>query len=222
MDAVTDDRRAMSPAEVFEAVKDDVPAMAERLLRNKPRRTQGYRDDLVQVGLTELWKVANRPDGYDPAVASPRTFAGRRVLGAMVDWLRDQRGMHGGRYRQVAAAAARGRAVPTVVELSRIAFRETDEAAGKGSDGYHWPALPPADHADDDAAEVAALIRQTGAVLAGAERSVLIEYVTTGRTLKEIGRRRGLSETRMSQVVSAAAGRVREAMAAKGMRGFHG
>lgn len=134
-------------------------------------------DDLYQEGMVEAWRLAG---SFDPSAASPDRFAYHRVRGAMLDHVR--------------------RLGPlTRYEWRRRRALDPEFAVNSGLAEYVEPAAHAFEPADEPAAELLAALRRVGVGLARGDREIILLRYVGDMTLKEIGARRGLSESRLSQ-----------------------
>ncbi len=211
--------RALSREEVFEKLTPFVAAAVERMVRRNSFLASD-REDMTQAGLMALWAIAG---DYDPAAgANLKTFAGQRITGAIIDHLRDKRNAFGMQARVCYSRKKAGHHVPTCASLdASVGNKGEHNPAGRSLDlAATVPSFDP-EHSDDPAAELKAAIGRTGAVLAAKERDVLVEYMTSGLTMKEIATAHGISESLVSQRVASAVRLIRVAMIARGMTSFN-
>lgn len=223
MDAVAEPPPQMTRREVFDAVAPSVVRLVERMVNRHPSQLASLRDDMIQVGHIELWRIA--PD-YEPARGQPSTFAMTRVKGAVIDWLRERRNMVGMRARLEMKRVKAGRAVTKCVRIEGMGSRfasNSDARYGASTGGANNnPADPPVydpEHADDPAAEIVSVLRTVGPWLTPSDRALLAEYAT-GATLREMADARGVSESLVYQQFTRAVGMVREEMDARELRTF--
>jgi RNA polymerase sigma factor for flagellar operon FliA len=199
-----------------------------RVVRRLARRLAPpvRRDELESAG---NWGLMEAVEAYDPQRKVPfETFAGFRVYGAVVDWLRRTRCD-----RWTAAMLAREYAKAESQVSNLLGYRPTEFEVCQflGWDRRHLTGLPRkttslsaivadadaagrpvllADEIEDYrrtrpraalAASVAAICRVTRGLPRGSRR-VFVLYFVRGLTMLEIGRRLGLSESRISQILS--------------------
>lgn len=220
MDAVAEPPPQMTRREVFDAVAPSVVRLVERMVNRHPSQLASLRDDMIQVGHIELWRIA--PD-YEPARGQPSTFAMTRVKGAVIDWLRERRNMVGMRARLEMKRVKAGRDVAKCVSIDArkagICQHNGSVQGSSSASGFVDPPVYDPEHADDPAAEIVAVLRTVGPWLTPSDRALLAEYAT-GATLREMADARGVSESLVYQQFTRAVGMVREEMDARELRTF--
>lgn len=178
-------------------VADDA---ADKIARRVPRWID--REDLVAAARLGLVDAARRYDPDNARGATFATFAGPRVAGAVLDWLRAQDPVSRS-YR--ARLRAEGRQAPQQYSLDA----EWDIPP------LAWRAWHPRDLRADYAEETAArLLRE----LPERWQRVLGLLYRDGLTMAEAGRRIGRSESAVSLLHKKALARMRERAAALGYR----
>lgn len=187
-------------------------------------------DDLLQAGMLGLLESVGK---YDPSKgASFETYAGIRIRGAMLDEMRRgdwaPRSVHKNNRRLAQTitqlehqqgGSVTDRDIAQALEISLEEYhnmlRDTAncrlfsyEEVNESDDAAELPSISGGDHG----AERSALMgRVTGAIegLSERERLVMSLYYDEELNLKEIGAVLGVSESRISQILSQAVGRVR-------------
>jgi RNA polymerase sigma factor for flagellar operon FliA len=200
-------------ADLLEKARPLVARLAAKVTRRLPYRLGLDWEELTQVGMIAAWEAAPRWDARRGAFA---TFVGRRVYGAMLDAVRAA-GVVGFTCVNIRRRAAAGEQVwVRSLSESTSGSHGRDEgdrltnyggrlAVGDnlaGADGRDAEYDPPADRVRD-------AVRGAGGWLGPGEAGVLADYFFGGMTLKEIGRARGLCESRVSQMVSGILKRIR-------------
>jgi RNA polymerase sigma factor for flagellar operon FliA len=221
-----------SPNELVESYAPLVKRIAHHLLARLAASVQ--LDDLIQAGLIGLLEAARN---YDAAKgASFETYAGIRIRGAMLDevrrgdWAprslhRNTRKMHEAmsrlEKRQGRAASDQEVANELGMPLAEYHAIARDSLCsrvfsfddlGGGGDDNPEDNLPGAGLSPAEGAQRDVLRRQLAAAIAGLperERLVLALYYDEELNLKEIGQVLGVSESRVSQIHSQAALRLR-------------
>ena len=156
-------------------------AVGKSLCRKLPKCVDAA--DLEQAGYFGLVRAAA---GFDPTRGvSFRTYAARRTRGEMLDFLRGQD-----------HASRRDRATGRAVKLVSI-----DADRGRG-DRPSTMARELPSKAEPVAADLADLLNHATRWLDGKGRLMVRMYAIDGWTMAEIGWRLGLSESRVSQVLS--------------------
>ncbi len=152
-------------------------------------------DELIAAGEWALWQAAER---YDPAASAVFwTYAQRRVWGAMVDWLRE-------------TAAGTRRHHVAVERFSEVAAKQRPTNRGRPGPGLQLEAafavydVPSAALERHD--EVDRQLRQ----LRERERVIMRLYHLDGLTMRQTAARVGLSESRVSQILTDALNQLRE------------
>jgi RNA polymerase sigma factor (sigma-70 family) len=215
MVATDDPNTAARPSptrqEVFEIVRPYVERHVNRLVGRNPH-LESHRDDLLQVGLLELWQVAER---YEPTLGKPHTFTMNRVKGAIIDHLRCTRQESGLTTRVVLRRMAAGESPPTCFSL------DSEPVTPRGTGGWsHRPRRAEVAVTDPDptdpATELAHALRRTRVHLTAAERDAIVEYFAGGLNTPEIARRRGVKKSHIAQTIKRALARIRESMLKNG------
>lgn len=199
-------RPHLTPREVFEAVAPVVPGIADSIIRARGGRGSRERDDMVQEGLLELWRISGK---YDPQLGGPKSFAKARVRGAMIEWLRS-RCLVGLREETAAIKQAAGRFVPVCLPIGTPGDDERQVC----------PTTIDAEIADDDAAEIASAIRRTGAELGSAEYVTLLTWLVSEKPHQGIADEAGVSKSTVTHRLASATDKIRRAMEARGMTSF--
>lgn len=180
-----------------------------RTLAKKYRRCRVEADDLFQEAMIAVLRLH---PAYDPAAARPWTFASARVLGAMLDYLRSRHLI----VHVPRSARKRGgadvRVHQLVVHVDRVHGGDTDALADTLAMGKADP-----DFGDGTAAEFAAAVRAARTGLFPDEIRVLVDRFALGLEVKEVAARRGVTESRGSQMIADALDRVRSAAAERGL-----
>ncbi len=210
-----------------------VEALARRMAATMPHSVE--LGDLVQDGMIGLIDAANRFD--EGRGIKFETFAERRVRGAMIDALRREawpRGVRRVRREIEAAREALRRELGCEPSLAELAARVGADAARlertivrihtiestsplatpeSVRDGSLPPALVPSEPlAPDKAYEVRELRERVRAALAALpprERAIIARYYYGEETMKQIGLRIGVNESRVSQLHARAIARLR-------------
>jgi RNA polymerase sigma factor for flagellar operon FliA len=215
-----------------------VEALARRMAATMPHSID--LGDLVQDGMIGLIDAANRFD--ERRGIKFETFAERRVRGAMIDALRRDAWPRGVRRvrREIEAArealrrelgcepslaelAARvgadaARLERTIVRIHTIESTSPLATADDVRDAQLPPVLVPAEPlAPDKAYEVQELrerVRAAIAALPPRERAIITRYYYGEETMKQIGLRIGVNESRVSQLHARALERLRRVLGA--------
>lgn len=201
----------MDYADLLEKARPMVRRHAETLARRLPYRLGLDADELAQVGMIAAWKTIPR---WNPRASDFDTYVGRRVYGAMLDAVRVA-GVLGFTCVGIRRRAKAGEHVwvaPLYAPVygnfdksNRYGNYDGGERLGDGlagEDGRDAEYDAPADRVRD-------AVRGAGGWLGPGEADVLADYYVRGMTLKEIGRQRGVCESRVSQMVSGILGRIR-------------
>jgi RNA polymerase sigma factor (sigma-70 family) len=160
-------------------------------------------DDLEQEGRKAVLVAAPRYDGS----TEPQTFFAPRIRGAMLDAVR------GGLVNTVRvprSAVARGVTMLRRRHDSGFRGRLGDESV---SCADFWAAVASTtdpEHADDPAAEFRAWLKGRGFSLRAADAEFLVNYFVRGKTLREMGTGRGVSEAAASYTLERIAGELRK------------
>lgn len=223
-----------------------VESLARRVAATMPHSIDV--GDLVQDGLLGLIDAARRFD--ERRGVKFETFAERRVRGAMIDALRRAawpRGVRRVRRELEAARQALRRelgAEPSLADLAarlgsdqarlertivRIATIESTSplTSGEVTDPAALPpVLVPSEPVSPDRAmeqrEVRERVRAALAALPARERRIIELYYYAGATMKQIGARIGVNESRVSQLHARAIARLRGLLCGEAARGAHG
>jgi RNA polymerase sigma factor for flagellar operon FliA len=218
-----------------------VRAIAVRVYENLPMHVE--LDDLVHAGILGLFDAANKFD--DSKHVLFRGYAKHRIKGAILDSLRemdwasrDLRRRHKRLEevtRQLSAVMERN---PTEVEIAEKMGMDLDRwrqvAVELRMVGFLSASSRPGEHEDGPAPEFPATPdsnpavmtghRQLKSVLATAmstlpprHRTVIHNYYTGGKTMREIGASLGVNESRVSQIHKAALERMAENLQASGI-----
>jgi len=147
--------------------------------------------ELLSGGMTGLIDCVER---YDPDKGCQfEGFAGKRIAGAILDWLREVDHLSRWTRAKVTAGVVK---VPETFSLTRKPKASYD---GNESETFGWDFVDPAagnpEKAAIDKEMVAAVMRPLDA----RTRQVVQWYDLDGLTMVEIGRRMGLSASRISQ-----------------------
>lgn len=213
-----------------------VEALARRMAATMPHSIE--LGDLVQDGILGLIDAANRFD--ERRGIKFETFAERRVRGAIIDALRRDawpRGVRRVRRELEAAREALRRELGCEPTLAELAARVGADAARlertivrihtiestsplATADSVRESGLPPAlvpsgPPAPDEAYEVRELrarVRAAIAALPPRERAIIMRYYYGDETMKQIGLRIGVNESRVSQLHARAIERLRQAL----------
>jgi RNA polymerase sigma factor for flagellar operon FliA len=207
-----------------------VIAHAKRLARRLPAHIS--LNDLISAGMLGVVEGFLR---YDPSRAETLdAFLDHRIRGALLDELRRndpltraQRGFARQLGRASREAAAKGESSETslagILGLSLSDLREkvsqVSTATALQATGHNQGAEDAPDHglAPDAALDVRqrqAQLAQAAATLPEREREIVTLYYEEGQSLREIGVRLGVSESRVSQLHSRAIQRMRATLAA--------
>lgn len=223
---------APSEANVVERYAHLVKRIAHHLMARLPDSVQ--LDDLLQAGMLGLLEAASKYDGSRGA--SFETYAGIRIRGAMLDEVRRGDWAPRSVHRNVRRMAEAVRCVEA--RTGREAHdKEIASAMGVTLDEYHrmlkdastsrlfsYEALTEVDDAPEAAAgeglaamfESQAFRQQLAGAIRGLperEQLVLSLYYDEELNLKEIGAVIGVSESRVSQIMSQATVRLRARLA---------
>lgn len=221
-----------------------VESLARRMASTMPNSIDV--GDLVQDGVIGLIDAAQRFD--ESRGIKFETFAERRVRGAIIDALRRDawpRGVRRVRRELEAAREALRRelgAEPTLSDLARrvgtdesrlertIVRINTIESTSPlahvdSADSATLPAIlcpsePPAPDALYERSEVRDRVRSALMKLPPRERLVLQQYYFAEATMKQIGHRIGVNESRVSQLHARAVQRLREVLAGRPASGL--
>lgn len=194
----------------FAAALPWVRREAERLAAKIPPSGEWDEDDLFQVGAVAAWKLARE---WDQSIARFWSFANLRVHGAMIDLIRD------------AAACGFGHAGARLKLDRGEPIRVTSLAVQvPGVFGFEHRSATlgdmvgacDAEITDGDDAEVAALLKRVGVESTSRERAALVRHHIGDETQKEIAGGLGMSESRVSQVISGVVDRIRERLVSQG------
>lgn len=169
---------------------DLVQIIARLVHRRLPRRIE--LDDIESAGRIGLMDAARK---FDPTKGFKfRTYAMRRVRGAMQDWIRESSGFFDS--RMVSRAKKSGFATPGVKQFGVV----------RGEGRYEGEAVVRADARAsqpfediDDRDTFAGMLRG----LDKKSRTVLTLHYREGLSLRESGQAVGFSESRASQILSA-------------------
>lgn len=200
-------------------------------------------DDLVHAGIMGLFDAATRYDSGKQVTF--RAYAKHRIRGAILDSLRDldwaSRDLRK-RHKQLDAVthefAARMERNPTEAEIAekmgmdlarwrqvaldmQVTGLISASARGPENDSQSAPEFPATDELNPD---VIAAQRQLRAVLSDAMqalperyKTVISLYYMSGKTMREIGAKLGINESRVSQIHSAALSRMEVNLQAAGI-----
>lgn len=207
-------RPQMTRREVFDAVEPYIAGLVRRMVARAPH-LRPDEDDLAQEARVILWHIAA---DYDPARSSPRTYALSLVRLRLIDKLRSRRRDSGISDRAAITRAAAGKAVPVCLSYDATISptAEHHEAGGLPMRMLAGFGKRDAEVTDGPRAEFVAVLRRTGAMLVAEERAALADYFAEGRSMKEIGDRRGVNESMASRIINRALGIIREQLAADG------
>lgn len=211
-------------------------ALARRMASTMPHSVE--LGDLIQDGMLGLIDAANRFD--ERRGIKFETFAERRVRGAMIDALRRDAWPRGVRRmrRQIEAArealrrelgceptlselAARvgadeARLERTIVRIHTIESTSPLATADTVRDGVLPPALVPSEPPTPEHAyqirELRARMRAAIRALPPRERAIIMRYYYGDETMKQIGLRIGVNESRVSQLHARAIERLRQVL----------
>ncbi len=214
-----------------------VEALARRVASSMPNSID--MSDLVQDGMIGLIDAAHRFD--ESRGIKFETFAERRVRGAMIDALRRDAWPRGVRRmrRQLESAredlrrelghepsmadlAARvgsdeARLSRTIVRINTIESTSPMATADQADEGMLPPVLLPSEPPSPDRAyeqvEVQERVRAAMAQLPARERRIIGLYYFGEVTMKQIGARIGVNESRVSQLHARAMQRLRKVLA---------
>lgn len=211
---------ALTRRQVFDLLAPNVGRLVAGMVRRAPHLAPD-REDMEQEGLLILWNIVGR---YDASRSNPRTFGLKRIRFQLIDWLRARRGSHGIPDRVVIRRLAAGQFSPSCLSYhgdgadrrAPASRTEHKEAGGRGVSFAASMGRRDAEVTDSPRDEFLAAVRRTGADLGSEELSALADYYVSGRTMKDIGRGYGVSESRMSQLISRAVSAIREQMRATG------
>lgn len=184
-----------APADTEPSLVDALAPWVRKLANKLAARDETRRidpQDLYQEGLLAVHLLA---PAYDPARAKPAAFVGRRVYGAMVDYLRGRHELG--------------------VTVARRAVRTGEGPAREGLE-LHEPETADPEPGDDFAAAAAELCRRYRVVLDAGDLHILAAYFGTGLTMRLVGAGVGLSESRVSQRIKRVIDDLRAAMLAAG------
>ena len=205
-----------------------VKRIAQHLIARLPDSVQF--DDLLQAGMLGLLESVSK---YDPSKgASFETYAGIRIRGAMLDEMRKgdwaPRSVHRNSrlitetirsLENEKGAHASDRDIASALDEYHSIIRDTAncrlfsyEEVNEGDD----PSILPYVEGDDHGTEQGALLQSISSAigeLSEREQLVMSLYYDEELNLKEIGAVLGVSESRISQILSQAVGRVRAGIA---------
>ena len=215
-----------------------VESLARRVASSMPHSIE--LGDLVQDGMLGLIDAAFRFD--ESRGIKFETFAERRVRGAMIDALRRDAWPRGVRRQRRELEAAREElrrelgAEPSLADLAarvgsdearlgrtivRINTIESTSplSAGENVDGSTLPAAlvpsePPSPHRAYEDLEIRDRVRAAIGSLPPRERKVIGLYYYAEATMKQIGAKIGVNESRVSQLHARAVQRLRKALGA--------
>jgi RNA polymerase sigma factor FliA len=216
-----------------------VKTIAFRVLQSLPRHVD--LDDLVQAGTVGLMSAAAKYDDRQQATFS--TYAKHRILGAILDSLREQDTMSRdmrGNYKRVERAIktleATLQRTPTDVEVAAhlgmdiqrlrkllLLVRSSDQisastAANKDQAEPDFPAAPE-ERPDAICAQMRlrCVLGDVLKTLPDRQQKILKLYYVEELTMKEIGAVFGINESRVSQIHKAAVGVAGEKLRARGI-----
>ena len=178
--------------EEADALFSEHVAFAFWFAKRMQAKTHAWRDLSYEFGcaaLEGLWRAALV---YDTRIGDFCGYAKVRMRSAILDWLRSEE-------RIGTRKSKRWDAVPVVQSLEQMAGE------------IRHPAF--VDPLADDPADVAADDAGEGVLLwfrEGRERDILRAYFVEGMKMVDVGRRYGISASRVCQVVTRAVERVRE------------
>lgn len=199
--AIADDERRAVASALVEAHRDRIVGFGVLLAVRK--RQPWNRDAFVSAALEGFWRAALV---YDPARNDDLFgFATRRMAGACVDWMRTQEGLPTRIRRK---REARGEFVPRQVAIPTL----PPTPDGDGEDPDSVVACSRAVEGVDGLIDAEAVERVLALFENLRDREVIRLVFVVGLTLKTVGLIFGVSESRVSQFVKAAAARARPAM----------
>lgn len=192
-------------------------------------------DDLESIGTLGLWEAFSRAEALRPE--SLDAYARLRVQGAMVDALRKQDWVPRAIRRNARALDTEVRALtqalsrpPTLEELAKhlemtipalqallrnshsSEVQSLDAARGGTAQrvGDYVASDLPSPEDMSQAARVARVVRAAVAQLPCRDRAVVEGYFFEGQSLKDLAGRFGVTESRVSQIITRSKGRLRE------------
>ena len=191
---------------------DEAVRACDRLIRYHAaviaRRTPGVEcEDLFQVGAMEVVKALPH---YDPAVgANFRTYATVRVVGAMIDHVRE---VSWAPRLEVKRAKAEGRLVAYMQPLSSVQIVSARQVNGDNKNRPlkrslawdSWAFEEPVyfdPGPDESEAELIGRLREMGVNLTDRERQAVVLYFARGMLHEEVARSLGVHQTRATQLI---------------------
>lgn len=197
---------------VFAAALPWVRYHAERIARRLPSSSGFDAEDLLQVGLLAAWDMTAT---WDASQALFQTYAWQRVVGVMIDAVRDAAACG---FVLAGSRAKMRRGEPIRVDsLSRVVHQGSGSGSGEVVTLEDMVGECDEEHGDGAAAEFAATLRRVQADVLEQEREMMIRYFVGGATMRQVAGGLGLSESRVSQVVAGVVGRIRERCEKRGL-----
>lgn len=210
----------MTATESGRAVSDEeaVQAMRYTAWKYAKKYGRGWQlvGDLFQEGMLGAMEAAKT---FDPSLGLKfASYATRRVIGRILDYLRDQSFAP---RLEVQKAKADGRELKRVVSMETVGVlgggsKRADKGGtfDRGKLRYDPPHHDP-EPTDGTAKEFRAFVRRLGVGLTAAERDILKWYYVDGLSMKRVGELLGVGETRISQMHSDILGRLSQAEAGR-------
>ena len=198
--------------ETFAAALPWVRYHAERIARRLPASSEFDADDLFQVGAIAAWDLTTT---WDAGRSLFHTYAWKRVVGVMIDLVRDASACG---FAVAGSRAKMRRGEPIRVDsLSRVVHQGSGSGSGEVMTLADMVGECDEDNGDGAEAEFAALLRRIEADVVGQERDMMLRVFARGESQKRVSQDVGLSESRVSQVVGAVVARIRDRCEALGL-----